>query len=147
MAEVYPSDNDLLNLVSEAETGVEYIATGQAPYYLAFRKLVYRLLAATRRANDLRVFDEGGLDVGIKAGAFLDNLNAKVSYAGSGGNALTDNATNYLYLDSAGLLVKNTTGFPATTVVHVRLATVVTSAGDITSVTDERATHFIKAFG
>ena len=28
MTEVYPSDNDLLNLVSEAETGVEYIATG-----------------------------------------------------------------------------------------------------------------------
>ena len=147
MAEVYPSDNDLLNLVSEAETGVEYIATGQAPYYLEFRKLLYRLLTATRRTNDLRVYDEGGLDVGIKAGSFLNNVNDKVSYAGSSGNTLTDNATNYLYLDSAGLLVINTTGFPATTVVHVRLATVVTAAGDLVSIADERGVHFLKAFG
>lgn len=147
MAEVYPSDNELLNLISEAETGVEYIATGQAPYYLQFRKLLYRLLEATRRANDLRVYDEGGLEVGVKAGAFLDDTNDKVSYAGSSGNSLTDNATNYLYLDSTGLLVINTTGFPATTVVHLRLATVVTSAGDITSITDERAVHFLKSFG
>ena len=37
MAEVYPSDNTLLNIESESETGVEYIATGQSPYYLQFR--------------------------------------------------------------------------------------------------------------
>ena len=147
MAEVYPSDNELLNLVSETETGVEYIATGQAPYYLAFRKLLYRLLEATRRANDLRVYDESGLDVGVKAGAFLNNSNDKVSYAGSSGNTLTDNATNYVYLDNTGTLTINTSGFPATTVVHLRLATVVASAGDITGIADERAAHFLKAFG
>ncbi len=28
MAEVYPSDNELLNIQSDSETGVEYIATG-----------------------------------------------------------------------------------------------------------------------
>ena len=39
MAEVYPTDNELLNIVSETETGVEYIPTGTAPYYLQFRKL------------------------------------------------------------------------------------------------------------
>ena len=60
MTEVYPSDNTLLNLTSESETGVEYIETGKAPYYLEFRKLLSRLLLATKRANDLRVFDEGG---------------------------------------------------------------------------------------
>ncbi len=70
MAEVYPSDNELLNIVSDGETGVEYITTGKAPYYLEFRKLLYRLLLATRRANDLRVFDEGGLDIGVKSGKF-----------------------------------------------------------------------------
>ena len=40
MAEVYPSDNELLNMQSDNETGVEYIATGTAPYYLEFRKML-----------------------------------------------------------------------------------------------------------
>jgi hypothetical protein len=66
MAEVYPSDSELLNIVSEAETGVEYIPTGTAPYYLHFRKL----LLASRRGNDLRVFDEENLGIGVKAGKF-----------------------------------------------------------------------------
>jgi hypothetical protein len=47
MAEVYPSDSELLNLQSDSETGVEYIPTGTAPYYLHFRKLLHRLLLAT----------------------------------------------------------------------------------------------------
>ena len=64
MSEVYPSDNELLNLLTDNETGVEYIATGQSPYYLQFRRMLYRLLQATRRANDLRVYNEGGLDIG-----------------------------------------------------------------------------------
>ena len=49
MTEVYPSDNELLNLQSDAEMGVEYIPTGTAPYYLHFRKLLYRLLLGARR--------------------------------------------------------------------------------------------------
>ena len=65
MTEVYPSDSELLNMQSDTETGVEYIPTGTAPYYLHFRKLLFRLLLASRRANDLRVFDEGGLDIGV----------------------------------------------------------------------------------
>ena len=68
MAEVYPSDSELLDLLADSETGVEYIPTGTAPYYLHFRKLLYRLLLATKRANDFRVYDEGGLSVGIKPG-------------------------------------------------------------------------------
>ena len=89
MAEVYPSDNDLLNLISEAETGTEYIPTGAAPYYLQFRKLLYRLLLATRRANDLRLYDEGGLTFGVKPGKFWDG-NQLVEYAGSSGNVFAD---------------------------------------------------------
>ena len=46
MSEVYPTDNELLNIQSDSETGVEYIATGQAPYYLQFRRLLYRLQLA-----------------------------------------------------------------------------------------------------
>lgn len=143
MAEAYPTDNELLNIQSEGETGVEYIPTGTAPYYLHFRKLLYRLLLATRRANDLRVYDEGGLDVGVKPGKFWLGMEL-ISYAGSSGNTLADDKPNiYIYLDSLGSLVTNEySGFPnMTTTPHVRLAQVSTSGGDIDSIIDCRAGH------
>jgi hypothetical protein len=143
MAEVYPSDNELLNLQTDSETGVEYIPTGTAPYYMHFRKLLYRLLLATRRANDLRVYDEGGLDIGVKAGKFWLGADL-IAYAGSTGNTLADNRANiYVYLDAQGDLVTNEyAGFPAMAAVpHVRLAIVSTSGGDITSIMDCRSGH------
>ena len=145
MTEVYPSDNELLNLQSDSETGVEYIATGTAPYYLEFRKLLYRLLLAARRANDLRVYDEGGLDIGVKAGKFwLDT--SLISYVGSSGNTLADDKANiYIYLDSsASLVIDEYTAFPdMATTPHIRLAIVRTSNGDIDSITDCRTGHNI----
>jgi hypothetical protein len=143
MAEVYPSDNELLNIQSESETGVEYIPTGQSPYYLQFRKLLYRLLLATRRSNDLRVYDEGGLDIGVKGGKFwrgteLVNVNC------SSGNTLADDKANiYVYLDSSGNLVTNEySSFPdMATMPHIRLAIVSTSNGDIDAITDCRTGH------
>jgi hypothetical protein len=143
MAEVYPSDNELLNTQSDGETGVEYIPTGTAPYYLQFRKLLYRLLLATKRANDLRVCDEGGLDIGVKGGKFWLGTEL-VSYAGSSGNTLADDKQNiYVYLDSVGNLVTNEYGsFPdMTTTPHIRLAVVTTSGGDIESLDDSRRGH------
>ncbi len=145
MAEVYPSDNGLLNLQSDSETGVEYIPTGTAPYYLHFRKLLHRLLLATRRGNDLRVYDEGGLEIGVKAGKFWLGTDL-VSYAGSAGNVLADNKPSiYVYLDAQGSLVTNEyTGFPdMATTPHVRLAVIGTSGGDVTSIVDCRTGHNI----
>jgi hypothetical protein len=143
MAEVYPSDNELLNIQSEDETGVEYIPTGTAPYYLQFRKLLYRLLLAARRANDLRVYDEGGLDIGVRAGAFWLGTQL-INYPGSSGSTLADDKANiYIYLNSSGNLVINEyTGFPdMVTTPHIRLAIVSTSSGDIDSITDCRLGH------
>ena len=144
MSEAYPTDNDLLNILSDIETGVEYIPTGTAPYYLHFRRLLHRLLLACRRGNDLRVFDEGGLSIGVKAGKYWVG-NDLVTYAGSSGNSLADNTTAYVYLDSAGTLVTNEyTVWPDMTMVkHVRLAVVTTAGGDITSVVDARDHHSI----
>ncbi len=145
MAEMYPSDNELLNIVSDTETGVEFIPTGTAPYYLHFRKLLYRLLLASKRANDLRVFDEGGLDVGVKSGKFWVGTEL-VSYPGSSGNTLADDKTNiYVYLDSQGNLVTNEySGFgDMASSPHIRLAVVTTSGGDITSIVDARDHHSI----
>ncbi|MBM4029197.1 MAG: hypothetical protein FJ280_27935 [Planctomycetes bacterium] len=143
MAEVYPGDNELLNMQSDSETGVEYIPTGTAPYYLHFRKLLHRLLLATRRGNDLRVYDEGGLEIGVKPGQFWWGTDL-VSYAGSTGNLLADNRANiYVYLTAQGALVTNEyTGFPSmATTPHVRLAVVSTAGGDIMSIVDCRAGH------
>jgi hypothetical protein len=143
MGEVYPSDNKLLNLQSDSETGVEFIPTGTAPYYLQFRKLLYRLLLASRRANDLRVYDEGGLDIGVKAGAFWLGTDA-VNYAGSSGNTLADDkAAIYVYLNAEGdLITDEYSSFPdMATTPHVRLAVVATSAGDIISIADQRGGH------
>jgi len=145
MAEVYPSDNELLNMQSESETGIEYIPTGTAPYYLHFRKLLYRLLLAARRANDLRVYDEGGLDVGVKPGKFWLGT-VLISYAGSTGNTLADDKANiYIYLNSSGTLVTNEySNFPDMAATpHIRLAQVCTSGGDIDSITDCRTGHNI----
>ena len=143
MAEVYPSDSELLSMQSDSETGVEYIPTGQAPYYLHFRKLLYRLLLAARRANALRVYDEGGLDIGVKSGKFWLGTNL-VSYGGSSGNTLADNKANiYIYLNSSGtLVIDEYSAFPAMSdAAHIRLAVVTTSGGDITSITDCRIGH------
>jgi len=150
MAETYPSDNELLNIQSDSETGVEYIPTGQAPYYLQFRKLLYRLLLATKRANDLRVYDESGLDIGVMSGKFWSGTEL-VGYNGSSGNTLADDRESiYIYLDSEGNLVTNEyNGFvDMVTTPHIRLAIVSTSNGDIDSITDCRAGHnFVIPYG
>lgn len=145
MTEVYPSDNELLNITNDVETGVEYIPTGTAPYYLHFRKLLYRLLLASKRSNDLRVFDEGGLDIGVKGGKFWVGTEL-ISYPGSSGNTLADDKdTIYLYLDSSGdLITDEYTAFPEmSSQIHVRLAVVQTSEGDIISIEDVRNHHSI----
>ncbi len=150
MAEVYPSDNEMLNVQSDGETGVEYIPTGQSPYYLQFRRLLYRLLLAVKRANDLRVYDEGGLDIGVKSGKFWRGTQ-QVSYEGSSGNTLADDkAEIYVYLNSDGNLVVNEyNGFPdMATMPHIRLAVITTSNGDIDSIMDCRTGHnFVMPYG
>jgi len=140
MPEVYPSDNTLLNIQSDSETGIEYIPTGQSPYYLQFRKLLYRFILAAKRANDLRVYDEGELDIGVKSGKFWLGTEL-VSYSGSSGNTLADDKGNiYIYLTSDGELVTNEyNSFPdMATTPHIRLAVVTTSNGDIDSIIDSR---------
>lgn len=143
MTEIYPDDSELVGLEFDDETGVEYIATGQAPYYLHFRKLLYRLLLATKRCNDFRVFDEGGLSVGVKAGSFWFG-NALVEYEGSSGNHLADDREAiYLYVKGSGeLVVDEYVGFPDMGEVgHLRLAIVRTGGGGIVDIKDCRGSH------
>ena len=148
MAEVYPSDATLNALTTDTDTGVQFITTGEAPYYLSYRKELYRLLLATKLANQLRVFDEGSLDVGVKAGKFWDGTTLR-TYAGSASNTLADDkAAIYIYINSAGTLVTNEyTAYPDTHTNHIRLATVTTSGGDITAIVDDRGHHLFSSPG
>lgn len=85
--------------------------------------------------SDLSVQDAGGINVDVAIGKFQNEDGVLKTYAGSSGYTLTDNATNYLELDYAGTLNKNTTGF---TTGKIPLAQVTTVSGDITSLLDKR---------
>jgi len=137
MAETYPSDSELLALTQDAATGVEYIPTGKTPYFLEFRRMLQRLLLAAGRSNELRVYSDGALTVGVRGGRAVIG-GAAVAHAGSTTLALTNNAVNNLYLNSAGNVVVTTSAFPADRSTHIRLASVTTSAGVIAGITDLR---------
>ncbi|KKL28475.1 hypothetical protein LCGC14_2374740, partial [marine sediment metagenome] len=85
--------------------------------------------------GDYRVTDTvGGITVAIAPGSIRnDNAVATTSPANL---LLTDNATNFVEVDSAGAVTANTSAFTAG---RVPLAEVVTVSADITGVTDKRA--------
>ena len=157
MAELYQSDAELnaLSGTGDGEQEVLYVTTGESPYYTSFYKMLQRLLKATRRAGDLRVFKDGDLTFGVRAGKFF-NGDTAVNYSQVTAQALTNNATNYIYLTAAGALTVNTTGFPTPSVTpHIPLATILTAAGvydgrDLSEggdVTDYRGRGFLTVCG
>jgi len=142
MAELYPSDAELAALsgTTDDEQDVLYVPIGESPYYLSFYKMLHRLLKVATRAGDLRVYKDGDLTFGVRAGRWF-NGDDEVDYAGASGQALTNNQTNYIYLTADGTLTVNTTGFPVPSATpHIPLATIVTSGGtyDHADVTDYR---------
>ena len=118
--------NDLAG-TTDPDLDVTYCDIGEAQYYTTDLKkeaIVLRVLKSLPQA--LRVFKDGDLTFGVRAGEFLDGATLR-EYAGADAQSLTDDATNYVYLTAAGALTKNTTGFPTTP--HVPLATIVTASG------------------
>jgi hypothetical protein len=147
MTELYKSDTDLNALSGTTATnGLPYPTTGEGNWHTDIFKALHQLLIETAPARALRVFKDGDLTFGVRAGSFL-NGDTQVDYAGADEQALTNNATNYIYLTAAGVLTVNTTGFPTPSVTeHVRLATIVTAAGvyDIDDITDCRGMAMIQ---
>lgn len=132
MSELYPSDS-LINALSgtkDAEQEVQYPAIYESPYYTTFYKMLYRTLDVARRAGDFRVFKDGSLTFGVRAGKF-NNGATTVTYNGASGVSLTDNATNSIYISSDGSLSVSTSGFPAVAVTpHIPLAEITASGGE-----------------
>ncbi|MCK4625737.1 MAG: hypothetical protein KAV00_10530 [Phycisphaerae bacterium] len=132
MAELYPESSELTaKSGSTGDTGIPHMLTGQAPFYenkLKRSDWLDRVLYAT--ANALRVCKDGDLTFKVYAGRYF-NGDTAVNYAGAAAQALTNNATNYIYLTAAGVLAVNTTGFPTPSATpHIPLATIVTSGGE-----------------
>jgi hypothetical protein len=76
------------------------------------------------------------LNVNVGAGVFLNASLTLVSYAGTTGYSLSNNTTTRIWLTDAGSLASGAS-YPAATQI-VRLATVVTSGGFVTAITDDR---------
>ncbi len=142
MTERYPDDATLLAIEQDGSTGVEYIPTGRSPYYLEFRKLVQRLLLATTRANDLRVYADGDLSVGVRPGRCAMH-GQPIAFAGATQIAVDNNQITAVWLDDAGAVQTGTDGFPADRTRFVPLAEVTAAAGAIAQIDDRRGEAFL----
>jgi len=131
MPELYPSDAMLLALNGTLTPLQELLhhTMNQSPHYLWLFKLVHQIERAFAQAGALRVYRDGVLTFGVRAGTFANGATT-ISYVGATAQALTDDATNSIYLTAAGVLTVATDGFPAAaTTPHVPLATIVTADG------------------
>ncbi|MBN1941816.1 MAG: DUF2793 domain-containing protein [Phycisphaerae bacterium] len=151
MTELYPSDTVLnaFSGTSDAEQGVVFPSIYEAPYYTTFYKMLYRLLDVARRAGDLRVYKDGTLTFGVKAGKYFNN-DQLVEFPGATGQTLTNDAVNYVYLTADGTLTVNTTGFPVPSVTpHIRLGRITTAGGayDHDDMLDDRGSGFFSVAG
>jgi hypothetical protein len=144
MPETYPDDAALLALTQDDATGVEYIPTGQSPYITAYRRMLYRLLRATERANDLRVYPMGGRTIGVRAGrCFVGDQPRDI--AAPSPIELTADATTHVYVNDSGTIVTSTTGLPADRATFIPLAQVITDSDSTTSLTDLRGEAILQA--
>ncbi|MCC7145155.1 MAG: hypothetical protein IT443_01780 [Phycisphaeraceae bacterium] len=141
MSERYPEDQALLSMAEDGPTGVEYIPTGLNPYYLQFRRLVHRLLLAAGRANDLRVYQDGELSIGVRPGRCWLGGEGR-AFSGVEGSAVATNATTWVWLASDGMHT-STTGLPADRTTFVPLAKVTSGAATISGMEDLRGEAFL----
>lgn len=146
--EAYPADAtlDALPGTSDSPTGTEYmpVAINKAssiPLPRRYSRWQHRVNLILAVIGQGRVAKE---TTALKIGVYpIDCIigGTAISYAGSTNQSVTNAATNYVYLNSSGTLVINTTGYPADITDHFRLARVVCAGGVITSITDDRGFH------
>jgi hypothetical protein len=92
-------------------------------------------LAPNAVIYDGAIVEDG--DLSVKVNGFYYNLDGAYGrYVGSSANAVTDDTTNYIYLDISGVLTINTTGYPVGS--YIQLGRVVASGGFILRIFLER---------
>jgi len=146
--EAYPTDAtiDALTGTTNPTTGLAYVAlntgpTSSPPAIRQFDRLTHRLSLQLTPLASCRVVKEviSGLTYGIHPGDYRQGGTIK-TYAGVTAQSATNNATTYAWIDSSNTLATSTSAFPADATSHFRLAEIVASGGDITSITDRRPT-------
>jgi hypothetical protein len=143
MPERYPDDVTLLTLDQDPDTGVEYIPTGRSPYYLEFRRLVQRTLVAAARANDLRLYQDGDLAIGVRPGRCLIR-GAPLEFAGVSAVSVAPGVVTQFWIDDAGRL-QSGDDLPVDRGGFIPLATVTAGASAIDTITDLRGEVFLAA--
>ncbi len=138
MPERFPDDATLLASTVDLDTGAPYIPTGQSPYHLTFRKMLQRMLLASARANDLRVYQDGDLTIGVRAGR-CRIAGDVVDFESDQQLAITPSDTTYIWIDDTGALMLDTAGLPSDGSAHLPLAQVVADSEAVTTITDLRS--------
>jgi len=141
-AEAYPSNATIeaLDGTTDEATGLEFVAKGVGPnstpsYEVQYNRRLHRqnaILAAIRQGM---VVDEGSLKIGVYP-IHYTLAGVRRSFAGATSQAVADDSTKKVYIDSANTL-QIQDSFPAALSSYLPLATVVTSQGSMT-ITDER---------
>jgi len=152
MANVYPDITKLSESIYEAlagttddETSTVYPAAGVKPdssdsEAAQVMRMLDQMVENDAEDVQLRAVDENaGLRISVRPGIWRENNTGTINiYEGAINQLLTDNTTNYVYLDLNNVLQINTTGFPSSVSQYFPIATIVTSSGDITTITHER---------
>jgi hypothetical protein len=118
--------------------------TGYVATWNANQDLYDGLAALGALAVAAKEVPSSTLNVKVAAGSFRKSDGSIVAYAGTASQACTTATTNYVFLNDAGTLIVNTTGFPANC---VRLATVIAGATTITSIVDARVPWSLAGVG
>ena len=141
--EVYPDDSAIEALAGTIDqpTGLEFIPQGLSQnssptYRVRAHRIHQRLAMLAKILNEGRAVETGALAIGVFPIDYRI-ANTNKHYAGATGQLVTDDDTNYVYIDSANALVINTTGFPADPTTYVPLATVVAVNG-VLAILDKR---------
>jgi len=142
MSESDLPESDALTLAGTTDSGTDFKYPEEFEnYHLKMMRNFARLLSmAMPGGNALRVFKDGDLTFGVRAGRFMDGATAR-NYAGADTQALTDDKTNYIYLTAGATLTVSDSAFPAAgTTPHIPLATILAADGEYaeSDITDYR---------
>ena len=128
---------------TDSDTGAIYPAIAESTYYTTMYRMLHKLQLIEKLVNEFRVFKDGDLTYGIKAGKASYGTNV-YSYAGASAQALADDTTNYIWLvvTSGALVIDTDSGssaaFPDPAITpHLPLVTIATGSASIAAVSGE----------
>jgi len=134
---------DALSGTTDSDTGAAYPTIGESTYYTTMYRLFHRMLTIEKIINEFRIYKDGDLTFGVRSGKASHGTN-EYSYAGTTGQALVDDTTNYIWLEvlSGALVLDTDSGssghFPDPAAqAYLPLATIATGTASIAGVSGQ----------